>query len=117
MKSKFLIFTFIIILLVACSGNRNNITREKAFRAITLTMTNKQNLLKDNENIAGIEDIDAKVYVDYLLKNKIIDEKLSKKNMEGFLTFEELKLIYSKLPQNEEMENLYKKYRVSKISS
>jgi spoIID/lytB domain protein len=113
MKSKFLIFTFIIILLVACSGNRNNITREKAFKAITLTMTNKKNLLKDNENIAGIEDIDAKVYVDYLLKNKIIDEKLSKKNMEGFLTFEELKLIYSKLPQNEEMENLYKKYRGS----
>ena len=113
MKSKFLIFTFIIILLVACSGNRNNITREKAFKAITLTMTNKKNLLKDNENIAGIKDIDAKVYVDYLLKNKIIDEKLSKKNMEGFLTFEELKLIYSKLPQNEEIENLYKKYRGS----
>ena len=42
MKSKFLIFTFIIILLVACSGNRNNITREKAFKAITLTMTNKK---------------------------------------------------------------------------
>lgn len=111
MKTKFLIFSIITILLVACSNKNTKLTREKAYKYLSLTMISKQELVDKYDNIDSIEDLDSKIYVKYLLENGIIDDKLSKKNMEGFLTFEEMKYIYERLASNDEINKIYAKNR------
>ena len=83
MKIKLLIFIFFTTLLVSCSNKNIYIKRKDAFKAITLTMTTKKDLLEE-ENEFDLKNIPSKVYVNYLLENNIIDKKLSKKVLRAF---------------------------------
>ncbi len=109
MKIKLLIFIFFTTLLVSCSNKNIYIKRKDAFKAITLTMTTKKDLLEE-ENEFDLKNIPSKVYVNYLLENNIIDKKLSKKSLEGLLSLQDLYKIYRNMPQNEVVDNIYKKY-------